>query len=183
MSRIGKKPVVIPPEIEITIIGGKVSAKGPKGELIKNFSPEISILRQNGNIVLKPAKNTLLSRRLWGTYRALINNMIEGVSKGFEKRLQIEGVGYRAEKQGENLSFKIGFSHPVVVKPSEGITYEVEKNTLVVIKGADKEKVGNEAKRICAIRPPDSYKGKGIRFENEILKLKPGKRVAATTGA
>lgn len=178
MSRIGNKPLIIPEGTEFKIENGTVIIKGPLGEIKKELKTDILLEVKDNKIFLRPARLDLRVKKLWGTYRTLLANWLEGVVKGFQKKLLIEGVGYRAEKQKENLVLKIGFTHPVIVKPAAGINFEVEKNTIIV-KGIDKEKVGNEAWRLRNFKPPDPYKGKGIRYEGEIVKLKPGKRATA----
>lgn len=183
MSRIGKKPIEIPKGVEVKIQGDAVLVKGPKGELKKEFRPNIFISLEDGNkIILKPKDGLIQTRKLWGTYRTLISNMIEGVTKGFEKKLEIRGIGYKAEKQGDDLVLRLGFSHPVAVRPKNGINFLIEKN-IIAVSGIDKEKVGAEVGRIRALRKPDSYKGKGIAYFGEVIKLKPGKKVAAGAGA
>lgn len=182
MSRIGKKPIEIPKGVEVKIEGGTASVKGPKGELKKEFKPNIFISIEDGKIILKPKDDLIQTRKLWGTYRTLISNMIEGVARGFEKKLEIRGIGYKAEKQGDDLVLRLGFSHPVAVKPKNGINFLIEKN-VIAVSGIDKEKVGAEVGRIRALRKPDPYKGKGIAYFGEVIKLKPGKKVAAGAGA
>lgn len=182
MSRIGKKPIEIPSGVEVKIEGNVIAVKGQKGELKKEFKPNIFISVEDGQIVLKPKDGLVQTKKLWGAYRTLISNMAEGVAKGYEKKLEIRGIGYRAEKQGDDLVFRLGFSHPVVVKPKNGINFLIEKN-IIIVSGIDKEKVGAETARIRALRKPDPYKGKGIAYFGEIIKLKPGKKVAAGAGA
>lgn len=177
MSRIGKKPIIIPEKVTVEIIDGIVKVKGPKGELEKKFKQNISIAIKDSKIFLNPEDNLIQTKKNWGTYRTILNNMIEGATKGFEKKLEIRGVGYRAEKQGEDLVLRLGFSHPVVVRPQKGISFSVEKN-IVAISGIDKEIVGAQTSRIRALRKPDPYKGKGVAYFGEVIKLKPGKKVA-----
>lgn len=183
MSRIGKKPIIIPEGVAIEINGGEITAKGPKGELKKEFKPNIFISLEDGNkIILKPKDDLIQTKKLWGTYRTLISNMIEGVERGYEKKLEIRGIGYKAEKQGDDLVLRLGFSHPITVKPKNGINFLIEKN-VISVSGIDKEKVGAEVGRIRTLRKPDPYKGKGIAYFGEVIKLKPGKKVAAGAGA
>lgn len=165
----------------MNIQDNQVSVRGAKGELKKEFLPNISIRKEDKQIIFEPKDSSIRTKQLWGTYRTIVSNMIEGVSKGFEKRLEINGVGYRAEKKGEELVLKLGFSHPVLVKPKEGIKFEVDKN-IIIVSGIDKEKVGETASAIRAIKKPDPYKGKGIRYEGEVVRVKPGKKVAGGEG-
>lgn len=177
MSRIGKKPIIIPEGVAVEIKDGDVTARGLKGELKKEFKPNIFISVEDGKVILKPKDDLIQTKKLWGTYRTLISNMIEGVTKGFEKKLEIRGIGYKAEKQGDDLVLRLGFSHPIAVKPKNGINFSIEKS-VIAISGIDKEKVGAETGRIRALRKPDPYKGKGIAYFGEVIKLKPGKKVA-----
>ena len=179
MSRIGKKPIVIPDDVTVSIEDGVIIVKGPKGELKREFSDEVEIKVDGDQVVRTVRKNTKRAFTLWGTYSSHIQNMIEGVSKGFEKKLQLEGIGYRAALQGSDLNLSLGFSHPVVVKPPDGVNYQVDKN-IITVSGIDKEKVGNDAARIRALRKPEPYKGKGIRYEGEVVMRKAGKKMAGT---
>jgi large subunit ribosomal protein L6 len=181
MSRIGKKPIEIPAGVEVRVEGQKVTAKGPKGELVKEFRPEIKIELKDNLVLLSNLKETKLSKSLWGTSRMLIYNMIEGVSKGFEKSLDIQGVGFKAAVSGETLTLSVGFSHDVKMEIQKGITISVEKN-IVKIAGIDKEQVGQVAANIRKVKEPEPYKGKGIRYLGEVVKRKVGKKVAGTTG-
>ncbi|MGK7923085.1 MAG: 50S ribosomal protein L6 [Trichodesmium sp.] len=175
MSRIGKLPIPIPQKVTITIEGQKVTVKGPKGELSRELPPEIAVEQQEEVIVVKPQNTTRRARQRYGLCRTLVANMVEGVSKGFEKRLSIQGVGYRAQVQGKNLILNVGYSKPVEMPAPEGIQVSVENNTNVIVNGINKELVGNTAARIRAVRPPEVYKGKGIRYAGEMIKLKAGK--------
>jgi len=180
MSRIGKKPIPIPQGVELKIEEGIVTAKGPKGELRKKvpFGIEVKIRPNKEAIVsLKRSKE----KALWGTWRSLIANMIEGVSKGFEKKLEIQGVGYKARVESEDLVLDVGFSHQVKIKKREGISYSVEKN-IITVSGIDKEKVGQTAAEIRKVRPPEPYKGKGIRYKGEYIRRKVGKKAATGPG-
>ncbi|GEN88600.1 50S ribosomal protein L6 [Oceanobacillus sp. FSL W8-0428] len=175
MSRVGLKPVEIPEGVELKFNGTTLTVKGPKGELTRDFHPDIKI-NVEGNIltVARPSDHKD-HRALHGTTRSLINNMVVGVSKGFEKSLEINGVGYRAQKQGNKTVVNAGYSHPVELEPIDGIEIEVPKNTQIIVKGIDKELVGAVAANIRAIRPPEPYKGKGIKYADEYVRRKEGK--------
>lgn len=175
MSRVGLKPVEIPEGVELKFNGTTLTVKGPKGELTRDFHPDIKI-NVEGNIltVARPSDHKE-HRALHGTTRSLINNMVVGVSKGFEKSLEINGVGYRAQKQGNKTVVNAGYSHPVELEPIDGIEIEVPKNTQIIVKGIDKELVGAIAANIRAIRPPEPYKGKGIKYADEYVRRKEGK--------
>ncbi|SET73329.1 large subunit ribosomal protein L6 [Oceanobacillus limi] len=175
MSRIGLKPIEIPSGVEVKLDGNTVTVKGPKGELTRNFSSEMNIVIEENVVTIERPSDHKEHRSLHGTTRSLIANMVEGVSKGFEKQLEIIGVGYRAQKQGNKVVINAGYSHPVEIDPIEGIEIEIPKNTNVVVKGIDKEKVGAVAANIRAIRPPEPYKGKGIRYADEYVRRKEGK--------
>ncbi len=175
MSRIGKKPILIPTGVEIKINNNEVIVKGPKGELKRIVRPEVKVEIKENQVIVSPKKETKKTKAFWGLERTLIFNMIEGVTKGYEKKLELQGVGYRAEMQGEDLVLKVGFSHPVLVKKPEGIKFSVDKN-IITVAGIDKEKVGQIAAKIRKIRPPEPYKGKGIRYEGEEVRRKVGKK-------
>ena len=176
MSRVGRLPIDVPAGVEVKIDGSYVHVKGPKGELEWTFSPDITIKQEDGVIFIDRASDEPLQRALHGTTRALINNMVTGVSTGFERILEIEGVGYRAELDGKNLVVNVGFSHPVVVEPPEGISFDVDmKVRQIKIAGYDKQVVGQVAANIRKLRPPEPYKGKGIRYQGEYVRRKPGK--------
>jgi len=175
MSRVGKKLIKIPQGVEIKIESSKITAKGQKGELSIDIPSEIEVKEKEGEVVVSERKNTKNSRALWGTTRSLVFNIIEGVSVGYQKELQVKGIGYRAEIQGEGLTLKVGFSHPVVVDKVEGITFQVNKD-IITISGIKKELVGRVAAEIRSIRPPEPYKGKGIRYKDEVVVLKEGKK-------
>jgi len=181
MSRVGKKPILIPQGIEVKISDNKVVVKGPKGEITKEIRPEIKIEVSEGKILVSPQKETQKTKAFWGLTRALIFNMIEGVTKGYEKKLQIEGVGYRASLEGEDLVLQVGFSHPVKIKKTESIKFSVEKN-VITVSGIDKELVGQIAAKIRRVRPPEPYKGKGIRYLGEEVRRKVGKKVVTAGG-
>ncbi len=175
MSRVGRKPVEIPAGVTVTLNGNTVTVKGPKGELTRTFHSDIEIKVEDNNVVVNRPSDEKLHRSLHGTTRAIIANMIEGVSKGFERNLELIGVGYRAQKQGKKLVLNVGYSHPVEIEPEEGIEIEVPANTKISIKGTDKERVGALAANIRDVRPPEPYKGKGIRYEGEQVRRKEGK--------
>ena len=176
MSRIGLMPVPLPKGVTVNIEGSTVQVKGPKGELVRTLNSEMQIKLEDNRLLVERPTDQRRHRALHGLTRTLVNNMVLGVSQGFTRRLEIEGVGYRAEVQGKNLVLNVGFSHPVVVEPPPGISFEVEKGTRVFsVLGADKEMVGEMAARIRRIRPPEPYKGKGIRYQGEHVRRKAGK--------
>ncbi|KYD20706.1 MAG: 50S ribosomal protein L6 [Caldibacillus debilis] len=175
MSRIGRKPIAIPSGVTVTVSGSHVTVKGPKGELSRDFHPDMTIKVENNEVVVSRPSDSKLHRTLHGTTRAIIANMVKGVSEGFEKSLELVGVGYRAQKQGNKLVLNVGFSHPVEIVPEKGLEIEVPSNTKIVVKGIDKEKVGQLAANIRDVRPPEPYKGKGIRYEGEYVRRKEGK--------
>jgi large subunit ribosomal protein L6 len=175
MSRIGKKPIEIPSGVTVTVENNTVTVKGPKGQLSRAFNPDMDIKVEDNVITITRPSDAKEHRALHGTTRAIIANMVEGVSKGFERSLELIGVGYRAQKQGKKLVLNVGYSHPVEIEPEEGIEIEVPSNTKVVVKGIDKERVGALAANIRQVRPPEPYKGKGIRYEGEYVRRKEGK--------
>jgi large subunit ribosomal protein L6 len=175
MSRVGKKPIEIPSGVTVTVNGNTVTVKGPKGELTRTFHPDMTITVEDNVIKVTRPSDEKHHRALHGTTRSLLANMVEGVSKGYEKALELVGVGYRAAKQGKKLVLNVGFSHPVEIEPEEGLEIEVPSQTRIVVKGADKQRVGELAAKIRAVRPPEPYKGKGIRYEGEVVRLKEGK--------
>jgi len=176
MSRIGRMPINVPADVTLDIKGSDVTVTGPKGMLSRQLSPEMSIVQEGSTLTVTRPSDITRHRSLHGLTRSLLANMVEGVSKGFQKELEIVGVGYRAEKSGDNLTMRIGYSHPVEVSPiAEGISFDVEGNNRIKVMGINKEMVGEMAAKIRAIRPPDSYKGKGIRYAGEKVRLKPGK--------
>lgn len=175
MSRIGKRPIPIPQKVDITINGQFVAVKGPKGELSRTLPPEVEVVQQDNTIIVNRRNESRSARQRHGLCRTLVANMVEGVSNGFQKRLEIQGVGYRAQVQGRNLVLSVGYSHPVQIEPPEGIQLAVENNTNVLVTGIDKEEVGNISARIRAVRPPEPYKGKGIRYAGELVRRKAGK--------
>ncbi|WP_077210488.1 50S ribosomal protein L6 [Bacillus dakarensis] len=175
MSRVGKKPIEIPTGVTITMNGNTVTVKGPKGELTRTFNPDMEIKVEDNVMNVTRPSDSKEHRTVHGTTRALLANMVEGVSKGFEKNLELIGVGYRAAKQGKKLVLNVGYSHPVEIEPEEGVEVEVASNTKVSVKGIDKERVGALAANIRDVRPPEPYKGKGIRYEGEYVRRKEGK--------
>ena len=176
MSRVGRLPIDVPAGVEVKIKGSYVHVKGPKGELDWTFSPDITIKIEDGVIFIDRPSDEPTLRALHGTTRALINNMVTGVSTGFERILEIEGVGYRAELDGKSLIVNVGFSHPVVVEPPVGIDFDVDtKARQIKVIGYDKQVVGQVAANIRKLRPPEPYKGKGIRYQGEYVRRKPGK--------
>lgn len=175
MSRIGLKPIEIPNGVTVTKEGNTVTVKGPKGELTRTLHEEMVIDIQEKEVIVSRPSDQKEHRSLHGTTRSLIQNMIQGVTNGFERRLELVGVGYRANKQGQKLVLNVGYSHPVEFDPEKGIEIDVPENTKVVVKGIDKERVGELAANIRAVRPPEPYKGKGIRYEGEYVRRKEGK--------
>jgi large subunit ribosomal protein L6 len=176
MSRIGKQPIPVPDGVEISIEPDVVKVKGPKGELEERVSRDIAVAQENGEIVVTRSTNRGEHRALHGLTRSLIANMVEGVTNGFEKRLEIQGVGYRAQLQGSKLVLALGYSHPVELNAPTGIDFEVPQPTRIVVRGISKQAVGEVAAIIRKQRPPEPYKGKGIRYEGEYVARKVGKR-------
>ena len=177
MSRIGQRPIEIPDGVTVEIGAGVVSVKGPKGELSQSVSPSMRIEQSNGDpLTVERPSDRGEHRALHGLTRTLIANMVEGVTNGFEKRLEIQGVGYRARLQGKALEMTLGYSHPVSVSPPDGIEFEVPQPTEVVVRGIDKQLVGETAARVRKRRPPEPYKGKGVRYSGEYVRRKVGKR-------
>ena len=175
MSRIGKLPITVPAGVEVKIDGNTVTVKGPKGELTRTFQSMMTIKQEGDVITVERPDDTREAKSYHGLTRTLLANMVEGVSKGYSKRLEMVGVGYRAALKGDALEMQLGFSHPVLVKAPEGITFEVPSQTQIVVSGADKEQVGQVAANIRAWRKPEPYKGKGIRYEGEYVRRKLGK--------
>ena len=178
MSRIGKEPISIPENVELNIVGNKVSVKGPKGELSREIHPEIKVKIDENTIFVERPNDTKYFSSIHGLYRALINNMVVGVSEGFSKILSIVGIGYKAELKGKALVLSLGFSHPVVFIPPQGIDFTLNSPTELVVSGIDKELVGKIAGKIRSVRPPEPYKGKGVRYKDEHVKRKAGKTTA-----
>jgi len=173
---VGKKPISIPEDVEVKIEGQKVIIKGPKGELFLEVRPEIKVELKENKISIIPKTETKLVKSLWGTTRAILNNMVRGVKEGYEKKLEIEGLGYKAILEGEDLVLYVGFTHPIKIKPPSGIKISVEKN-IITVSGADIEKVSQIAAKIRKVKPAEPYKGKGIRYLGEVIRRKPGKKV------
>jgi|SRR5579872_3330146 len=176
MSRIGKKAIAIPSGVTVTLDGQTVTVKGPKGQLAWTVSEEIEITQENGQLSVAPRNESQRARGLWGLSRTLLDNMVTGVTKGYEEVLELVGVGYRAALKGQALSMQLGFSHDVDIAPPQGITFAVPKQTEVRIAGIDKQLVGEVAARIRRIRPPEPYKGKGVRYAGETVRRKEGKK-------
>jgi large subunit ribosomal protein L6 len=176
MSRIGNSPIEIPPGVNVSVSPGRVMVNGPLGELSQEVPARMQVEQEDGQILVKRPTERNDDRALHGLTRTLVANMVEGVTKGFEKRLEIQGVGYRASLRGASLELAVGFSHPVVVEPRAGISFEVPAPTQIVVKGIDKQQVGQTAAEIRKVRPPEPYKGKGIRYEGEYVRRKVGKR-------
>ncbi len=183
MSRIGKRPIPLPPKVAVSILGQEVTVKGPKGELKRLLPITVKVLQEESNLVVNPTSDSRPARQQHGLFRTLVANMVEGVSNGFERRLEIQGVGYRANMTGSNIVLTVGYSHTVDIVPPEGVSLGVEdaagkkvnQGTFIVINGIDKEVVGNLAAKIRAVRPPEVYKGKGIRYLGEFVRRKAGK--------
>jgi large subunit ribosomal protein L6 len=182
MSRIGKQPVPIPEKVEVKIEGDVVIAKGPKGELSRKLPKGISVKIEDNNIIVFPDSENSVDKKimaLWGLSRALIANLVKGVKEGYEKRLEFEGVGYRVAVQGDKLVLNVGFSHPIEIQAPSGIEFKVEKN-VIIVSGSDKELVGQTAADIRSQKKPEPYKGKGIRYQGEVIKIKTGKKAVST---
>jgi large subunit ribosomal protein L6 len=176
MSRIGRKPIPVPDSVTVEVGSGSVAVKGPKGELSQSLSPEMKVEQEDGNVTVARPTDRAEHRALHGLTRSLIANMVEGVTNGYEKRLEIQGVGYRAQLKGRNLELALGYSHPVAIEAPEGIDFEVPQPTEIVVRGIDKQLVGQVAADIRKRRPPEPYKGKGIRYRDEQVLRKVGKR-------
>ncbi len=176
MSRIGNKPIPVPDGVEVKIEPGTVHVKGPKGELSETVVPAIAVEQADGEVVVKRPTDRGEHRALHGLTRSLISNMVEGVTDGFEKRLEIQGVGYRAQLKGKALELSVGYSHTVPIPAPDGIEFEVPQPTQIIVRGASKQQVGEIAAQIRKVRPPEPYKGKGIRYQGEHVTRKVGKR-------
>lgn len=176
MSRIGKNPVVLPDGVTVEVNGQSVKAKGKLGELSMKLHNDVGAEVANGKVTLKPLSNSAVARSIWATSRTLVSNMVKGVSAGYSKKLEIQGVGFRAQMQGQDLVMQLGFSHEVRYNVPEGIKVAVEKQTQLTVTGIDKEKVGQVAAEIYGKRPPEPYKGKGIRYEGQYIRRKEGKK-------
>ncbi|XFA74101.1 50S ribosomal protein L6 [Thermosynechococcaceae cyanobacterium Okahandja] len=183
MSRIGKRPIPLPKNVTLSLEGQQVTVKGPKGQLSRLLPPEVNVVQEGETILVQRRDDSRTARERHGLCRTLVANMVEGVAQGFSKKLEIQGVGYRAQQQGKNLVLSMGYSHPVEITPPDGITLEIEDNqgkkvqqgTIVLVSGIDKELVGNLAAQIRGVRPPEPYKGKGIRYSGEFVRRKVGK--------
>lgn len=175
MSRIGKRPITVPGKVTVNIDGQNIAVKGPKGELSRILPEQVTVEQDGETLRVLRRDESRAARQRHGLSRTLVANMVEGVSQGFEKRLSIQGVGYRAQVQGRNLILNVGYSKPVEIVPPDGIQVAVENNVNVIVTGINKEIVGNTAARIRAVRPPEVYKGKGIRYANEVVRRKAGK--------
>jgi large subunit ribosomal protein L6 len=176
MSRIGKRPIELPTSVNVAISPGRVQVNGPLGELSQVVPSRMKIEQREGEIVVERPTERGDDRALHGLTRTLVANMVEGVTKGFEKRLELQGVGYRAALRGESLELSVGYSHPVTIEPRQGVAFEVPVPTQIVVKGIEKQAVGQLAAEIRKVRPPEPYKGKGIRYEGEYVRRKVGKR-------
>lgn len=183
MSRIGRQPIVIPEKVNVAITDGNVSVKGPGGQLARSVHPLVVVTVDGKAILVQRKDESRLARSVHGLTRTLIANMVEGVTTGFKRELDIIGVGYRAELKGKDLQLALGYSHPILFPIPEGIKIQVEKQTHLVVGGADKERVGETAARLRRLRLPEPYNGKGVRYSNEVIKKKVGKSAAGSTGA
>lgn len=179
MSRIGTAKIKIPEGVEVTITNSHVHVKGPKGELREPINKRISVDKSDGSLTIKRSNNSKFAKSLHGLTRALIANMVSGVTKGYEKTLEMVGTGYRVKKSGSGLTLSVGYSHDISVEPSEGISFDVEGNNIIKVQGIDKHQVGQVAANIRAIKKPEPYKGKGIRYQDEYVRRKAGKAVKA----
>ena len=175
MSRIGKNPIAVPAGVEVKVDGSTVTVKGPKGTLTREFKPAMNITVDGAVVTVERPNDEAANRSLHGLTRTLINNMIIGVTEGYQKTLEINGVGYRCQKQGKDVTLNVGFSHPTVVSDTEDCTLEVPQPNQIIVKGIDKQKVGQYAAEIRSIRPPEPYKGKGIKYIDEVIRRKEGK--------
>ena len=175
MSRIGKHPITVPAGVEVKVDGSTVTVKGPKGTLTKEFKPSMKITADGGKITVERSDDEAANRSLHGLTRTLINNMVIGVTEGFKKELEINGVGYRCSKQGKDLTLNIGYSHPVIVSDTDDIKIEAPQPNQIIITGIDKQKVGQFAAEVRSKRPPEPYKGKGIKYVDEVIRRKEGK--------
>ena len=175
MSRVGNRPIAVPQDVEVFIEGSRVTVKGPRGELSRSFSPDMAIVLNDGTLTVSRPTDNRIHRSQHGLTRSLLANMVEGVSKGFEKNLELQGVGYRAQQSGDSLVIQVGYSRPVEITPPPGISLGTEGPTRISVSGINKESVGEVAARIRAVRPPDPYRGKGIRYTGEQVRRKAGK--------
>ena len=178
LSRIGRKPIPIPSGVGVQVEYGEVTVKGPNGTLTQKFHPEVTVKVEDGSVLVERFSERKFHHSLHGLTRSLISNAITGVTEGYTKTLELMGVGYRAQQSGDGIILNVGFSHPVEIHPMEGVTIEVEGNNRIHIRGIDKQRVGALAAQVRKVRPPNAYKEKGIRYEGEVLRLKPGKAAA-----
>lgn len=176
MSRVGKAPIVVPDKVEVAITGREVGVKGPLGTLKKNFAGDIAFERSGNQVLVKPLSRSIQANAMSGTARAIVANMVQGVTKGFERKLNLVGVGYRAQAAGTTLNLTLGYSHPVSYKVPDGIKVETPTQTEILIKGTDRERVGQVAAEVRAFRRPEPYKGKGIRYSDEVIVIKETKK-------
>ena len=176
MSRVAKNPVIVPSGVEVTLAAGEISVKGPMGVLKQALSGDVSVAREGDSLLCKAQSDSMQANAMSGTTRALLANMVQGVSKGFERKLNLVGVGYRAQAAGDTLNLTLGYSHPVAYKMPAGIKVETPTQTEIVLKGADKQRVGQVAAEIRAFREPEPYKGKGVRYSDEVVILKETKK-------
>lgn len=182
MSRVGSSPITIPAGVEVYMSGGSIILSGPKGKLEMNLLPQVSVEKVEDKLMVKRKKEDKFSRSAHGLVRSLINNMVIGVTQGWTKNLEMVGVGYRAAGGGNALTLSVGFSHPVEIKAPEGISFDILENTKITVSGIDKNLVGQVAANIRAVKPPEVYKGKGIRYLGELVRRKPGKAAKAVVG-
>jgi len=180
MSRVGKMPIAVPQGVEVRIDGTRVTVKGPKGELSRDLNPEMRIEQKDGQVIVSRPTDQPRHRAMHGLTRSLVANMVAGVTEGFSKTLELQGVGYRAQMQGRDLVLAIGYSHPVNVPPPPGIEFEVDGTSRIIVRGINREHVGQAAADVRKIRPPEPYKGKGIRYQGEYVRRKAGKAGKAT---
>lgn len=178
MSRIGKSPIKVPSSVTVTINGNDISVKGPKGELKRSFRPEISFKQENGEVIVERSSDEREARSIHGLSRTLLNNMVVGVSEGFETKLQVVGVGYRAVVEGNKLVLSLGYSHPVEIEIPKGLEVKAGKGNIITVNGYDKQELGDFCAYVRSRRPPEVYKGKGVRYENEVIRKKAGKAAA-----
>ena len=179
MSKIGKQPIIIPEDVKVNLDKNNIKVMGPKGTLEKSLPKDLEFDFQENVLIVKPLMSDRQTKALWGTWRALINNMVIGVKDGFSKELEYKGVGYKAVVEGDMLNLALGFSHPINIKTPEGINFKTEKNS-IIISGIDKELVGQVAAKIRKLRPPEPYKGKGIKYKDEVIRRKEGKKVVGS---
>ena len=182
MSRVGRLPIELPEGVEVSVASGEIMVKGPKGSLAVTISSKLSVLQKDGVLALERSSEHRNDRASHGLARSLIANAVTGVTEGFFRNLEIQGVGYRCALEGRRLELTLGFSHPVFIEPPEGVTIEAPEQTKITVSGIDKQAVGQVAADIRAVRPPDSYHGKGVRYEGETIRLKPGKAAVSTAG-